>query len=326
MERQLVTIRTISNIEPIPEADRIEVCTVDGWKVVAEKGLHKVGDSVLYFEIDSYLPIRPEFEFLRKSSYKKMGELEGFRLRTVKMRGQISQGLIIPFSVFGHLSSPQDDNTLTGALGVIKYERPIPPEMEGKMKGDFPSFVEKTGQERIQNLAREYEKLREKTWTATEKLDGESITFYSKDGEFGVAIRSTELLEYEGSKFWKFARDNEIEEKLNEFFELFGTNIAIQGEWYKGTVYFFNMYNIDRSTSFDIDTFIGNFDMFFPGLVTVPILEQDYDLPKSLDELIKSADGKSALPPYSNREGLVLRNYRSSFKVIGNQFLLNETE
>lgn len=100
MERKLASIRRISDIQPIEGADMIELAIVDGWKVVVAKNVgHKVGDMVVYCEIDSFLPIREEFEFLRKSSFKKMGDQEGFRLRTSKLRGQISNGLILPLSV-----------------------------------------------------------------------------------------------------------------------------------------------------------------------------------------------------------------------------------
>lgn len=100
MDRKLASVRKISDLSPIEGADKIEVATIDGWKVVVAKDVnHKVGDLIVYCEVDSFLPIREEFEFLRKSSYKKMGDQEGFRLRTTKLRGQISNGLILPLSV-----------------------------------------------------------------------------------------------------------------------------------------------------------------------------------------------------------------------------------
>jgi len=91
MERKLATIRKISSIDPIEGADKIELATVDGWKVIVAKDVgHKVGDLVVYCEIDSFLPIRDEFEFLRKSSYKKISDgSEGFRLKTIRLRGQM---------------------------------------------------------------------------------------------------------------------------------------------------------------------------------------------------------------------------------------------
>ena len=102
--RKLASIQKIWDITPIEGADRIELAHVEGWQSVVNKGIFKPMDNCVYFEIDSFLPIRPEFEFLRNSSYKKndiMGE--GFKLRTIKMRGEISQGLCLPISAFAEL-------------------------------------------------------------------------------------------------------------------------------------------------------------------------------------------------------------------------------
>ena len=212
MERKLASIRKISNIQPIEGADKIELVTVDGWKVVVAKDVgHKIGDLVIYCEIDSFLPIKPEFEFLRKSSYKKMGDQEGFRLKTIKLRGVTSQGLILPLSVLegddemkigiskqpwgDQLQLGPYDNTLvlevgadvTEHLGIVKYEPPIPAELAGKVKGLFPSFLRKTDEERIQNLSDQYDELKTHTYYVTEKLDGSSATFYYNDGVFGVS-------------------------------------------------------------------------------------------------------------------------------------------
>ena len=102
MERNLATIRRIKEIKPIEGADAIELAVVNGWQVVVAKNVgHQVGDLVVYCEIDSFLPIEPEFEFLRKSSYKKMGDQEGFRLRTIKLRGVFAL-----WRVPLHLTSP----------------------------------------------------------------------------------------------------------------------------------------------------------------------------------------------------------------------------
>jgi RNA ligase (TIGR02306 family) len=128
MERKLATIRKISIIEPIEGADKIELATVDGWKVIVAKNVgHKVGDLVVYCEIDSFLPIRDEFEFLRKSSYKKMSDgSEGFRLKTIRLRGQLSQGLLLPISVLDEYKYlPLEGDDVTEILGIIKYEPPI---------------------------------------------------------------------------------------------------------------------------------------------------------------------------------------------------------
>lgn len=360
MERKLASIRRISDIQEIPGADLIELALVDGWKVVVAKDVgHKVGDLVVYCEIDSFLPIKEEFEFLRKSSYKKMGDQEGFRLRTVKLRGQVSQGLILPISVFGaygyrmsedllnenpalepnkSVISPSEmielvvGNDVTEVLGIVKYEPPIPAELAGKVKGLFPSFIRKTDEERIQNLASEYEEMKKHTYYETEKLDGSSATFFYNNGEFGVCSRNLELLETEGNTFWKVARELDLENKMREY----GMNISFQGELIgegiqgnpykiKGqTVRFFNLFDIDLQVYHSLSVFKETMKVL--GLETVPVLRTNFKLPDTIDELLKMADGKSELNPNFDREGIVVRSLDRtiSFKVISNKFLLNE--
>jgi hypothetical protein len=361
MERKLASIRRISDIQEIPGADMIELAIVDGWKVVVGKNVgHKINDLVVYCEIDSFLPIREEFEFLRKSSFKKMGDQEGFRLKTIKLRGQVSQGLILPLSVlfegYGYrvsetllnenvalepnrtVISPSDmielvvGNDLTEVLGIVKYEPPIPAELSGKVKGLFPSFIRKTDEERIQNLADEYDEMKKHTYYVTEKLDGSSATFYFKNGEFGVCSRNLELLETEGNTFWKVARELDLENKLKEY----GVNLSIQGELIgesvqgnpykiKGqTVRFFNLFDIDLQVYHSLPVFKETMKVL--GLETVPVLETHFHLPETIDELLKMADSKSVLNSNFDREGIVIRSLdrKISFKVISNKFLLNE--
>lgn len=341
MERKLATVRKIANLSPIEGADMIELATVDGWKVVVAKNVgHKVGDFVVYCEVDSFLPILPQFEFLRKSSYKKMGDTEGFRLKTIKLRGQISQGLILPIAeviafpdVLDYMEVGKD---VTELLGIVKYEPPIPAELAGKVKGLFPSFIPKTDEERVQNLASEYEswKQSDNTFYVTEKLDGSSATFFIKDGVFGVCSRNLELLETEGNTFWKVARELKLEEKLKEY----GKNISLQGELIgegiqgnpykiKGqTVKFFTGYDIDKQVRIPF----VNLVVLLQGMELgyVPVLNQEFGfiLPDSVDNMLKYAEGKSALNPNTEREGVVVRSMDGtiSFKAISNKFLLNE--
>ena len=122
-ERKLATIRKINELTPIEGADKIELATIDGWKVVVAKDVnHKVGDLIVYCEVDSFLPIREEFEFLRKTSYKKMSDgTEGFRLKTIRLRGQVSQGLILPINIFGDFGwTAYEGIDVTEKLGIVK--------------------------------------------------------------------------------------------------------------------------------------------------------------------------------------------------------------
>ena len=338
--RKLATVRKITDIRPIEGADKIEIATVGGWNVVVAKDVeHKVGNSVVYCEIDSFLPIKEEFEFLRKSSYKKMGDQEGFRLKTIRLRGQVSQGLILPISVvpiaqFATGYDLPEGLDVTEMLGIVKYEPPIPAELSGKVKGGFPSFLRKTDEERVQNLVKEYEEYKltsEHQFYMTEKLDGSSATFYMNEGEFGVCSRNLELLETEGNTFWKVARELDLENK----FKIKG-NICLQGELIgegiqgnpykiKGqTVHFFNGFDIDTQTKLGINEFLILLDEL--ELLSVPILGVAILLPETVEEMVKLAEDKSRLNKLTEREGVVVRSLDNtiSFKAISNKFLLSE--
>jgi RNA ligase (TIGR02306 family) len=334
MERKLASIQVIRDIRPIEGADAIELAIINNWQVVVAKNVgHQIRDHVVYCEIDSFLPIQEEFEFLRKSSYKKMADQEGFRLKTIKLRGQVSQGLILPMSVFGDFGwTAYEGLDVTERLGIVKYEPPIPAELAGKVKGNFPSFIPKTDEERIQNLTKEYEGWKDRFFYVTEKLDGSSATYYFRDGEFGVCSRNLDLEETEGNTFWKIARQLKLEEWLGTH----EINYAIQGELIgegiqgnpykiKGqTVRFFNAFNIDKYEYLGLEEFESLISSM--GLETVPVLDRAFVLPNTIEELLKYAETKSELNSQFDREGVVIRSIdrKISFKVISNKFLLNE--
>lgn len=176
MERKLATIQKIENLEPIEGADQIEKATIKGWTVVVKKGEFSIGDLVVYCEIDSVMPDRTEFEFLRP---------KGFRIKTIKLRNTVSQGICFPIEILkGHIENPVNmpldtiindrwiGQDLTEVLGITKYEKPIPAELQGVAKGGFPSHSIKTDEERLQNLKGDYPTYKLKKWIATEKLDG----------------------------------------------------------------------------------------------------------------------------------------------------------
>lgn len=234
VNRKLASIRIITEIKPIDGADNIELAIVDGWQCVVKKGEFIVGQLCVYFEIDSFLPIKPEFEFLRKSSYKKMNDKEGFRLKTIRLRGQLSQGLVLNLDSVGlpkDFSRPygpdffENHNDITEILGIEKYESPIPAQLAGKVKGNFPSFIRKTDQERVQNIWNKVKDLKE-SFEVSIKLDGTSCTYYYNNGVFGVCSRNLEIIETEGNTLWDIAKACKIEESLREY----GKNVALQGE------------------------------------------------------------------------------------------------
>ena len=336
-ERKLASVVKIVDIQPIPGADAIVVATVKGWKVVVKVNEYKVGDLAVYYEIDSFLPIRPQFEFLRKSSYKRMGSSEGFRLKTIRLRGQISQGLLTPIPE--GISNPREGDDLTEALDIVKYEPPIPAQLAGKIKGTFPSFIPKTDEIRIQNFESEvgFSPVGERAYV-TEKLDGTSFTCYFNNGVFGVCGRNWELSETSDNSLWRMANVLQLKEKMTKH----GKNIALQGELVGAGIngnlyglsdhklYFFTGYDIDKGRRMFFDEL--EWVLFGLQLQMVPVLEKyGFVIPNEnniVDYMLKYAEGKSVLNMEVDREGVVVRGLERefSFKAISNTYLLGSKD
>lgn len=160
--RKLASIKRIDEINPIEGADAIEVATVGGWKVVVKKGEYTAGDLAVYFEIDSWIPHELAPFLSNGKEPREFESVKGERLRTIKLRGQISQGLLLP--VYNDFTGTylmcysedadeysvtvSEDDDVTELLGILKYERPLPAQLAGQAKGNFPSFIPKTDEER----------------------------------------------------------------------------------------------------------------------------------------------------------------------------------
>lgn len=342
-ERKLATIRSIAAIEPIEGADAIEVAVVDGWKVVVKKGEYTVGDLAVYLEIDSWVPTALAPFLTRAGHFPKVFEgVEGERLRTVKLRGQISQGLLLPIdknleAKIGPRPTPWFSDLegldVTEQLGITKWERPMNAQLAGMARGNFPALVPKTDQERIQNLVKEFNgKFQDDSWSITEKLDGSSCTFYLDDEDvFHVCSRNLDLKEDEANSFWKVARKFQVEDIMRRNFmkgmaiqgEMIGE--GIQGNQYKTQLdfYVYDMYN----------THTGQYILPVQlkaacerlGLKHVPILAEDISLVgESVSGILAQSEGKSELNS-SEREGLVFKSnsiHDRSFKAISNKWLI----
>ena len=364
-ERALATIRKVDDIQPILDADRIEEVTIGGWKVVSQKGLYNVGDLVIYCEVDSFIPtaIAP---FLTQEGHfpKSYNGVEGERLRSKKLRGVISQGLLLPIcsdntgtylmifdeEVGEYSLSVQEGDDVTEFLGIQKYEAPISANLAGIARGNFPSFIHKTDEERVQNVTKYYSRLQENLYVVTEKLDGTSCTIYYRDGEFGVCSRNLNLKETEGNKLWEIARRYDMEFKLEQatnnsinlckvgMLDVFSTRInqiALQGEvigegiqknryGLKGhDLYIFNGFDIEEQQYLNHAqlTYVCG----YLGLKMVPLIDAWLSIADmSIADLILFADGKSALNSKTAREGVVFKTWRreESFKAISNSYLL----
>lgn len=338
--RKLASIRKIAEINPIEKADAIEVATVDGWKVVTKKGEFKVGDLAVYLEVDSWVPVELAPFLVKGKAPREFNGVKGERLRTIRLRGQLSQGLLLPIpedTIKGAGILIQEGLDLTDHLGIQKWERAIPAQLAGLMKGSFPSFIPKTDQERVQNITKELKRAAELNlmFEVTEKLEGSSMTVYlTEEGEFGVCSRNIDLKEDETNSFWSTAIRLNLKEKMQDA-GLFG--YAIQGELI-GPGIQNNIYNLLalQFNVFDVYN-IKKGEYLLPaerrelvnsiGLFHVPVIEEMLIIDGTVDGLLEFATGNSQLYP-TLREGLVFKQVDGgmTFKAVSNEYLLKGGE
>jgi len=346
--RKLAKIVRIDELNPIEGADAIECAVVGGWKVVAQKGLYNVGNFAVYFEIDSWIPTELA-PFLSKGKEPREFEgVKGERLRTIKLRGQLSQGLLMPLSeiydhvggqIFGEICA-EEGADLTELLGIKKWEKPMNAQLAGVCKGNFPSLIPKTDQERCQNLKKEIVAANEAglKFEITEKLEGSSMTVYQIKGEFGVCSRNMDLKETEGNSFWATARKDGIQEKMAAVDPYW--DFAIQGELIgpgiQGNIYnlkecefrVFDVYNIQAGEYLNPQDRRRLIEQM--GLKHVPVLAYTADMYDTLGltdipQMLTFAEGKSTLADVE-REGVVFKQVDGgmSMKAISNKYLLGE--
>lgn len=336
--RKMATVRQVDAVNPIPDADAIEVATVGGWRVVIKKGEFVPGDLAVYCEIDSWIPhdLAP---FLSKGTEPRVyNGVAGERLRTVKLRGQLSQGLLLSrhtaLDKVGEISEGMDVSEL---LNIQKWEAPIPAQLAGEVRGMFPGFMPKTDQERVQNLTAEFAEWvgNVSAWEVTEKLDGSSMTVYVFDEDEGVCSRNLNLRETEGNSLWATARRNDLIGKIRST----GRNLALQGELigegiqgnpYKirgQEFYLFDVYDIDQGRYLRPAERKGLVEAL--DIRHVPVVAYGAKFLDTLGitdvaQLLTFAEGKSKLMDKTEREGLVFKCHDedASFKAISNKFLL----
>ena len=342
--RKLASIQRIWKIEPIEGADRIELAHVLGWQCVVNKGQFQEMDLAVYFEVDSFLPVKPEFEFLRASSYKEtpiMGE--GFRLKTMKFRGQISQGLVLPVSLFPEIPADVELGAdVTEILGVKKWEIEERATTGGTVIGSLPYDVPHTDETRVQaepDLIQEFAGL---PYYISTKMDGSSHSVSIDENGFHVTGHNYEYKDDGASSFYELVKSIGLKERMESFMHQHNlSTLTIQGElcapgiqknplrltrpaWYVFTVRE-NGARVGLSRMLKVCEELQ--------IESVPIEETGVDLPvkyPTVEALLARADGN-----YSSggrKEGIVIRPmepvYSSliggalSMKVVSNKYLL----
>lgn len=356
-DRHLATIQEILEVRPIPNADRLEVVKVLGWEVVVPKNQLKQGDKVVYFEIDSFLPLDERWEFLEASSKRKhpIIGVEGIRIKSIKLRGQISQGLVLPIATFDELDKDLAIGTdLTEQLNIKIWERPEITGEFGASKAGFHTVIQKTDEIRVQSDDRFLKALQGEPYYISEKIDGSSITIVHEDGANRIFSRNIELLDNDDNKIWSFFRKNGVLDALDKL----DIDIAFQGEIHGPGIQgnrlkitrtgfkFFNIVDPKTNIRYDFADWKDILEKYnlVEVLRPVKILEQGDNFNYTPDELQELSNGN-----YDNagqREGIVIRPQyenrlleklrtsnsewsqvsRFSFKVINNKYLLKWDE
>jgi len=338
--RFLASIQEIKNISPIENADLIELADVLGWSCVVKKDEFRISDKAVYFEIDSFLPIEGRYEFLRKSAYRNNEYLgEGFRIKSMRLRGTLSQGLLLPLSLMPECELLAVGTDVTELLKVKKWFIPEVESAEGTEKGAKPFGIPTTDETRIQSIEYMLSEMRGLSYYITTKMDGTSFTAYYKDGQIGICKRNYELDDDGTSPFWAMADRLGLREKLPQY----GRNIAIQGEFcghgiqknrlrlLEPKLFVFDIVDLDSKSLkyYDYEEIVKTCADL--GLDMVPVEEIGDAFEYNLQELLLKAQGKYASG--MDKEGIVIRTQKNkftcdmqrfSFKVLNNDNLLKE--
>ena len=342
--RKLASVQKVWKIEPIEGADRIELAHVLGWQCVVNKGQIQPMENAVYFEIDSFLPIRPEFEFMRASSYKNSDIMgEGFRLRTMRFRGQLSQGLLLPLSMFPEIPADAEVGTdVTELLGVRKWEIEERATTGGTVIGTLPYDIPHTDETRVQAMPELIQEFRGLEYYISTKMDGSSHSIGIDENGFHVTGHNYEYKDDGSSGFYKLVNERGYKDKLEAFVIENGLKtLTIQGEYcgpgilknrlklVKPEWYVFTVRENDKRVGLDRMLEVCR----ALGLDHVPIEECGTDLPSkypTVEALLERADGD--YPRGGKKEGIVIRptepvfcpliSASLSMKVVSNKYLL----
>lgn len=322
------SIQKIEHVEAHSNAEKLDIATVLGWKVVVKKNEFKVGDSCVYITIDSVLPEKPEFEFLRNKQ---------FRIKPIRLRGQESAGICFPLNIIPGFASVTTNNDgvfrnwidddskeqravlvvgddITELLGVKHYEKPIPTALAGQAVGHFPGFLKITDEDNLRSNPLAVPELFSRPFYITRKDDGSSGTYFIRNMEFGVCSRRIHLKETPENGFWKMAHKYNIKNAIETYFP--NQNVAIQGEVVGPGIqgnklgllemefHVFNIFNIDSRT-FTSEEIIIDFCKK-SNIPMVTELDSGSTFSYTLEELIQFAN-KQVYPTGGPAEGIVVR-------------------
>lgn len=303
----LATIQKIKDVRKHPGADALDIVKVLGWEVVTKRDEFKIDDLCVYIVIDTILPEKPEFEFLRNKN---------FRIKSIRLRKEYSNGICFPLSILppDSLISLEEGNDVTDVIGVKKYEKPIPAELAGTAIGHIPGFVIVTDEKNLRSYPNAVPEMYGRPYYITRKEDGSSGTYFIKNNTFGVCSRKIHLQENEFNGFWRMAKKYDIENSLRKEFPEY--DIAVQGEVIGPGIeknklglkdlefHLFNLFDITSRCYFDYARTV-EFTMKY-NIPMVPMVCEGTAFGYTLEELIELAK-KQTYPTGGPAEGIVIR-------------------
>ncbi len=333
MQRKLVTIQIINDLKPIKDADFIENASVLGWSLITKKNEFKVGDKCVFFEIDSILPSNVSWsQFLKERN---------FRIKTIRMKGVLSQGLALPISILPTRENEYEvGEDVTELLNVIKHEIPI---TNLNAAGNFPYDVSKTDEIRLQSIPEILNELKDKPFNATVKMDGMSATFIKREDKFQVCSRNFELKEG-FNEFWNIAKKYDLANRMP-------MNFVIQGELVgpgiqknrlslkENDLFVFNVFNLNTKKYMEYDDMVIFCERL--DIKCVPLafsvnkeelktfnftVENFLELAKGTYDSSKNRREGIVIRPKEETTSSTLKGDRFSFKVINNEFLLRDED
>ena len=355
--RKLCSIEEVLDIKKAENSDNLELAIIKGWQVVVKKDEFKIGEKIIYFEIDALIPRTKITEFLFKD---KKEDVQEARLKTIKLRGNLSQGLILSLNQIGEyykeisgevfdFNALEIGTDLTEQLKIRKYEPPVPEEAGAKSSSKVWE-IPKTDEERYQSNPDLVDALKGKEYYASVKLDGTSTTIIlnindENEPEVNVCGRNTCYEENPNNKYWAVAMKYNMKEKILEYYNKTGKRLAFQGELIgpkiqgnkmgltENDLYIFNVWIAEGKQPYekcDIDTalsIVKELELKFVPIELTGIFEYNAEDLQGLTELPYNKYFKNAKPS-QNIEGLVFRSkdMKVSFKVVSNKFLLRGGE
>lgn len=310
----LAIVSTIDSIRPIEGRDRIEMATIENYNSIVTKGEYNVGDPAVYIFYDSILPAdNPDFEFLRARCYS--AKLDGFRIRPMKMGGEVSEGLVLPMSVLPPGKEYHKGDIVTDVLRIRLYEQPEE-ATPANVEGAYPTMIPKSDEENIEKVFRHRDMWKDIEFYITEKVDGAAGTWIYDSETDSLRVFSHNWEVGESGVWFDAARNEEIKEKMKGYCKSNGlASLVLQGEVIapsvqkniyrvsKALIYIYGMMTVEGRRYAFADMVDACREI---GLNTVPVLAKSAYMPESIAEMLSACDGRSVLADVP-REGVVWR-------------------